>query len=103
MQSRLAAASAVLRRKDGSTSLAILHLTHGTDQGSREGRKDECGPLTAYLATSPGGADSVAIIAASAHVEISFVMAMQLARFLVAEEHPAYPEPVEEPVKALTD
>lgn len=41
-------------------------------------------PLTAYLATSPGGMDSVAIIAAASdNVDISFVMAMQLARFLV--------------------
>ena len=41
-------------------------------------------PLTAYLATSPGGMDSVAIIAAaSREVDISFVMALQLARFLV--------------------
>ena len=39
-------------------------------------------PLTAYLATTPGGADSVAIIAASAHVDMSFVMTMQTARFL---------------------
>jgi len=41
-------------------------------------------PLTAYLATSPGGMDSVAIIAAASdNVDISFVMALQLARFLV--------------------
>ena len=40
-------------------------------------------PLTAYLATSPGGADSVAIIAASSAVDAGFVMAMQLARFLM--------------------
>jgi membrane AbrB-like protein len=40
-------------------------------------------PLTAYLATSPGGADSVAIIAAGSPVDISFVMAMQTARFLL--------------------
>ena len=38
-------------------------------------------PLTAYLATSPGGADSVAIIAASSPVDVPFVMAMQIARF----------------------
>jgi uncharacterized protein len=38
--------------------------------------------MTAYLATSPGGADSVAIIAASSHVDTSFVMAMQMARFV---------------------
>ena len=36
-------------------------------------------PLTAYLATSPGGMDSVAIIAAAAqNVDISFVMALQI-------------------------
>jgi membrane AbrB-like protein len=40
-------------------------------------------PLTAYLATSPGGADSVAVIAAHAAVDAGFVMAMQLARFLM--------------------
>jgi membrane AbrB-like protein len=40
-------------------------------------------PLTAYLATSPGGVDSVAIIAASAGADIPFIMAMQTARFLV--------------------
>ena len=40
--------------------------------------------LTAYLATSPGGADSVAIIAASSHVDVAFIMAMQTSRlFLV--------------------
>ncbi len=39
-------------------------------------------PLTAYLATSPGGADSVAIIAASTKVDTSFVMAMQMVRLL---------------------
>ncbi|WP_438390687.1 AbrB family transcriptional regulator [Caballeronia sp. DA-9] len=39
-------------------------------------------PLTAYLATSPGGADSVAIIAASSNVDVRFVMAMQMARFV---------------------
>ncbi|SFU10695.1 hypothetical protein SAMN05192562_10537 [Kosakonia arachidis] len=40
-------------------------------------------PLTAYLATSPGGADTVAIIASSSHVDISFVMAMQTGRFIL--------------------
>ena len=40
-------------------------------------------PLTAYLATSPGGADSVAIIAANSAVDVSFVMAMQAGRLLV--------------------
>jgi membrane AbrB-like protein len=49
----------------------LLHAAVGTD------------PLTAYLATSPGGADSVAIIAASTHVDLPFVMAMQIARFMM--------------------
>ena len=38
--------------------------------------------LTAVLATSPGGMDSVAIIAAGADVNLPFVMAMQAARFM---------------------
>ena len=41
-------------------------------------------PLTAYLATSPGGADAVAIIAASSPVDMPFVMAMQIGRLFVA-------------------
>ncbi len=40
-------------------------------------------PLTAYLATSPGGMDSAAIIGASTKVDLSFVMALQTVRFLV--------------------
>lgn len=40
-------------------------------------------PLTAYLATSPGGADSVAIIAANTQVDLPFVMAMQAGRLIV--------------------
>jgi membrane AbrB-like protein len=40
-------------------------------------------PLTAYLATSPGGADTVAIIASASPVDVPFVMAMQSARFIV--------------------
>jgi membrane AbrB-like protein len=40
-------------------------------------------PLTAYLATSPGGMDSVAIIAASSKVDLSFVMALQTVRLAI--------------------
>ena len=40
-------------------------------------------PLTAYLATSPGGIDTVAIIAASSKVDVSFVMAMQTVRVVI--------------------
>jgi membrane AbrB-like protein len=48
-----------------------LHEAAGTDA------------LTAYLATSPGGADAIAIIAASSPVDLPFVMAMQIGRLLV--------------------
>jgi uncharacterized protein len=48
-----------------------LHEAAGTDA------------LTAYLATSPGGADAVAIIAASSPVDLPFVMAMQIGRLLI--------------------
>ena len=41
-------------------------------------------PLTAYLATSPGGMDSIAIIAAaSTTVDMSFIMVVQMLRFLI--------------------
>ncbi|MFC0407778.1 AbrB family transcriptional regulator [Roseomonas elaeocarpi] len=41
-------------------------------------------PLTAYLATSPGGIDSVAIIAAtSGNVDLPFVMALQTVRLFI--------------------
>lgn len=40
-------------------------------------------PLTAYLATTPGGMDTVAIVAiAAGNVDISFVMTMQALRFM---------------------
>lgn len=39
-------------------------------------------PLTAFLATSPGGMDTVAVIAASTPVDVSFVMALQVLRSL---------------------
>ncbi|MGB2080016.1 MAG: AbrB family transcriptional regulator, partial [Vibrio sp.] len=38
--------------------------------------------LSAFLATSPGGMDAVAIIATSTQSDVAFVMAMQLARFI---------------------
>ena len=40
-------------------------------------------PLTAYLATSPGGMDSIAIIAAASPVDVSFVMSLQVLRFFL--------------------
>ncbi len=41
-------------------------------------------PMTAYLATSPGGMDAIAILSASmSGVNASFVMAMQVSRFVL--------------------
>ena len=40
-------------------------------------------PMTAYLATSPGGLDSIAVIAASSTVDTAFVMALQTARLVI--------------------
>lgn len=40
-------------------------------------------PLSAYLATSPGGMDAVAIIASSVDVNMPLIMSMQMARFLM--------------------
>ena len=40
-------------------------------------------PLTAYLATSPGGLDAVAIIAFSSNADLVFVMAIQAARLFI--------------------
>jgi membrane AbrB-like protein len=48
----------------------VLVITAGVD------------PLSAYLATSPGGADSVAIIAAATKVDVPFVLAMQTTRLV---------------------
>ena len=40
-------------------------------------------PLTAYLATSPGGIDVAAIIATDSDVDVPFVLSMQFARILI--------------------
>lgn len=40
-------------------------------------------PLTAYLATSPGGLDSVAIIAAASQVDVGLIMTFQTLRFML--------------------
>ncbi|MGE3298782.1 MAG: AbrB family transcriptional regulator [Porticoccaceae bacterium] len=40
-------------------------------------------PLTALLATAPGGLDTMAVIAVSARADIAFVMALQTVRFLL--------------------
>ncbi len=66
----LAAAVAVLILLCGGLAV-VLVLATGVD------------PMTAYLATAPGGMDSVAIIAASSNVNVPFVMAMQACRLIV--------------------
>jgi membrane AbrB-like protein len=48
-----------------------MHLALGTD------------PLTAFLAMAPSGMDLIAVIAASTHVDMSQVMGMQVARFML--------------------
>src|SRR5262249_12847804 len=40
-------------------------------------------PMTASLATCPGGVDSIAIIAASTHADLSFIMTLQTLRLLI--------------------
>jgi membrane AbrB-like protein len=55
----------------GALSAWVLVLVRHTD------------PLTAFLATSPGGIDSVAIIAVGSQADISFVMALQTLRVLL--------------------
>lgn len=57
----------------GANALGALVLIHGMGVD----------PLTAFLATSPGGADSVAIISAGSAVDLPFVMTMQVLRFMV--------------------
>jgi membrane AbrB-like protein len=67
---RLLASILALIATSAGCGLLLVHLA-GID------------PLTALLATSPGGADSVAIIATATKADIPFVMAMQVARFLM--------------------
>jgi membrane AbrB-like protein len=50
----------------------LLHYVIGTEL------------LTAYLATSPGGLDAAAVIAASANVDMPFVMGLQTVRVILA-------------------
>ncbi len=46
------------------------------------GRIAHIDPLTAYFATSPGGADSIAILTAGTPIDVPFIMAAQMARFV---------------------
>jgi membrane AbrB-like protein len=64
----------------GST-LLLLALCGGL--GVLLGHYAHVDAMTAYLAMSPGGLDAVAIIAASAHLDMPFVMALQTARILL--------------------
>jgi membrane AbrB-like protein len=63
-------------------SIALLIL-FCAGLGALLSRFTDVDPVTAFLATSPGGLDSVAIVASSTPVDVPFVMAMQAVRFLV--------------------
>jgi hypothetical protein len=64
------ASVAVLISFCGAVAL-VLHRVVGTEL------------LTAYLATSPGGVDAAAVIAASSNVDLPFVMGLQTVRLVV--------------------
>jgi membrane AbrB-like protein len=64
--------AAILVMMGSSACLAVpLVLLAGVD------------PLTAYLATSPGGMDSMSIIAASSGADLAFVMTIQAGRMIL--------------------
>lgn len=67
---RLVLASAVLLAFGGAMAWLLVRFA-GVD------------PLTAYLATSPGGMDAVAVIASTSAANAPFVMALQVVRFLM--------------------
>lgn len=66
----LALASAVLLAFGGAMAWLLVRFA-GVD------------PLTAYLATSPGGMDAIAVIASTSDADAPFVMALQVVRFLI--------------------
>jgi membrane AbrB-like protein len=71
----------------GST-LALIGLCAGVGESLRGLMHAD--PLTAYLATSPGGLDSVAIIALGSGANVPLVLAIQTLRvFLVVLTGPA--------------
>ena len=67
---RLIMASGVLIGFGGLMAVALVRVA-GVD------------PLTAYLATSPGGMDAIAVIASTSAADAPFVMALQVVRFVV--------------------
>lgn len=67
---RMAAAIVVLLLACGLIAL-VLHWLGGID------------PLSAWLAVSPGGTDTILIIASATPVDLSFILGAQLTRFLL--------------------
>jgi hypothetical protein len=64
-----------------ASTLALIAICGGF--GVLLSRYAHIDAMSAYLATSPGGMDAVAIIAASTKVDMPFVMALQTARILL--------------------
>jgi len=74
---QLLLATVLLMASCGLSAVMLTQLLH-TD------------PLSAYLATSPGGLDSVAIIAIGSHADLPFILALQTLRmFMVIVTGPA--------------
>ena len=67
---QIVGASMVLIALGGVSAWLLIRLRH-TD------------PLTAFLATTPGGIDSIAIMALGTSVDVGFVMALQTLRVMV--------------------
>lgn len=67
---RLAFGSAVLLAFGGAMAALLVRFA-------------DVDPLTAYLATSPGGMDAIAVIASTSPANAPFVMALQVVRFLM--------------------
>lgn len=67
---RLALASATLLAFGGAMAFLLVRFA-------------SVDPLTAYLATSPGGMDAIAVIASTSAADAPFVMALQVVRFML--------------------
>ena len=67
---QLLAGTGILIALCGGSAWALMRFAHAD-------------ALTAYLATTPGGLDSVAVIAASSHADVAFVLGIQTLRLFI--------------------